>query len=283
MGEGTHLNGESRRDALKKLGLGVAGAAAVWSTPAIVSVDAASAFTAQPIQFVSSSTNVNTASFTWSGIGTAPTQDVVVTVPSGLQEFDLLLAIVGTNGNSSISTVGSSWTNLSENTVLSGATTNRAVVFSRVATASEPVSFTFRRTATGLIAAGGPFRVLIVGYRYTTGVNAGGVANAPQGGGVIPSNPTTHTFPTVTGRRSGWAVRLALSGPGGAALWGAPTSPDVADANTGNVDRSLVVFHTPLAASPPLATVATGTTTLTIAPGRPSVAFTVAINSQFNP
>ena len=266
----------SRRDALKKLGLGTAGAAAAWSTPALLSVDAASAFTAQGIEFVSSSTN-SAASI---GGGSGTTQDVVVTAPAGLQEFDLLLAIVGTNGSSGVTTPGSAWTQQSQNTVTSGLTTNRAVVFSRVATASEPASFTFRRTFTGFVVTGGPFRVLIVAYRFTTGINAGGIANQAN------ASSGTHTFPTATGRHFGWAIRLGLGGPGGAADWATPTAPAVQDADTGNVDRNLIAFHQVLGGPTPPAlpgTVATATTTLGIVPNRPAITFTVAINSQFNP
>lgn len=271
MGDEQHSITESRRDALRKLGLGTAGAAAAWSAPALLSVDAASAFTAQPLQFISSSTAVAPNI----GGGSGTTQDLVVPAPAGLQEFDLLLAIAGTNGSSNVTTLGSTWTNLGTNTVTLGLTTNRAVVFSRVATSSEPASYTFRRTLTAFTVNAFEFRVLIAVYRFSTGINPGGfaTANAPSA--------ATHTFPTATGRNYGWAIRLGLGGPGGAANWTPTVAPNVLDANTGNVDRNLIIFHNALA--PGSGTLPTGTTTHPITPNRPGIMFTVAINSQLNP
>jgi hypothetical protein len=95
----------SRRDALKQLGIGAAGAAAVWTAPSILRLDAASASGAQPIQFVAS----NTTSTTQGIFANGGTQDLAVTRPAGLLQGDLLLAIVGTNGASNISVTNAAY------------------------------------------------------------------------------------------------------------------------------------------------------------------------------
>jgi hypothetical protein len=223
-----------RRNFLKKAGIG---AAAAWTAPILLSTSAAHAQGTVPaIEFVDAAT----ASVSGGGTIQGPSPTLVVNNPPGVQNGDLLLAIVTSNPNSTLTAAG--WTQLA--TVDSTALTNnvRTFLLHRTATGGGG-TFSFTRAFSGFVADGGVFRGAIVAYRNVASLG-------PNATGVSTSLTATHTFPSVTttGANDQWIVRLG--GLGSVTRdWNAPPGTSNSRVDTGNNNRTIAVFDS-IQASP---------------------------------
>ena len=238
-------------------------AAAVWVAPQIQSVAAAAAASGDPPTFV----GLTSASV--GGPALCSNDSVVVAVPAGVQAGDLLLAFVTSQADSTVSQASFVSQGTAAESSGLGVDTVRTTVLTRVATGSEPATYTFSRTSPGVICLPRTLRVVLLAYRGASGIDGGAIVSQVSPGSATspqpsPSAPTSGPNRTVL-RLAGATFRTL-----GAPTWGTASSGSERT-DTGGQRAILVTEATQAVAG------ATGTATVPQAPAWYGVLWTVAL------
>jgi hypothetical protein len=117
----------------------------------------------------------------------AGTGAVTVNVPAGVQAGDMMLAIIEQPGITSTVNLPSGWTQLYQADSGAGTSWRRQIAFYKVASASEPASYTFTSNATDLTAAISVYRNVVTPVFIGAGVDGAAFPSATvlQGATVI--------------------------------------------------------------------------------------------------
>ena len=200
----------------------------------------------------------STSSATLTGAGTSITVDA----PAGLTAGDVMYAVV--ESLDSAVTAPSGWVLDVSAASIPGGLTNYLNTFYKVATASEPATYTWSQASSSI------FSVSIADYEgvnNTTPLNVAGVGD----GGQSTASPA---FPSITTTAAGCRILIGLAQNGGASVtFTTPTgyTQEVASAY-GYYAQTFIADATQSAAG------ATGTLTGTISAWEPLATFTAALN-----